>query len=202
MPRLSQAMSFALVGSALVAFASAAASESCHEEPQPRAGGSFIQVADVPAASAAQSSASLTKTGAPPLKGRVVTLEAEEVSLENRVSILMETVGMTAEAAALLEKGEPYTRYMSLLHSQGEGSLKEAVGELETKVVALNSKILSLENQVAGNAFTAPSLLEKASKKTGQSGDGASLTSRIVALEEEVAKARSRVTSLEQTVSG
>jgi len=150
-------------------------------------------------------SSSRAKSAAPPLKGRVATLTAEVESLTSRVKTMLETVGAggTPAAAAALElegvlgKEAPYARYTALLHSgkMDEGSLKEDIAALETKVSDLKSKLLLLEKQVVG------SLLQKSSS-TGAGSDPTTLSSRVVALEKDVGDMRTRVTSLEQTVAG
>lgn len=144
-----------------------------------------------------------------PLKGRVVTLEAEVVSLTDRVSVLSASVGVSGAAPAefaqkisLLGQPKQYQHYASLLKigmadATSETSLKESVADLEGRCATLMSQVEGLENQVSGNGLTA--LIEM---QAGISAQESSLTSRVVALEDTVVNIRSRVTSLEQTVSG
>mmetsp|Transcript_72987 Transcript_72987/g.156298 ORF Transcript_72987/g.156298 Transcript_72987/m.156298 type:complete len:193 (-) Transcript_72987:104-682(-) len=189
------AMWTALVGAMVVMAVDSAAScgggkSTCAAEAGARPGGALLQTST-------EKGHEVAAHNQAPLKGRIVTLEAEVVSLGQRVDILSASVGGKASSseAALLGAG-PYDRYASLLHSKtSDAALQETVADLEQQVVDLNKKILQLENTVSGSAFSAPSLLEATSQ-------GASLSSRVVALEEEVAKDRSRVTSLEQTVTG
>merc|ERR1712151_423611 len=141
----------------------------------------------------------------PPIKGRLVTLEAEVAGLESRIEVLKKEVGANPLAgdgaggeAALLER-KAYADYAKLIRSKGD-DLMSTVAELETKMHAVESDIQELENHVKGNLFSAPSLLSIASEK--EDGVGVSLESRTTALEHAVSVARTRVTSLEQTVVG
>jgi len=80
--------------------------------------------------------------------------------------------------------------------SSRTGSIKGRVAAIEADVAALNSKLETLENQVAGRDFDEDiSLLEK---RRG----GPSLKGRIVELEDAVDKMRTRVSTLEHTVMG
>ena len=130
------------------------------------------------------------------------------------MSILAE-VGATAGAApavespALLEQQviekdvALFRDYTILLRAHSDlGSLASTTSELEAKMATVQSDIQTLHNQVAGNAFSAPSLLETEATKVGSQSAGSSLESRIVALEHEVENARSQVTSIEQVVVG
>lgn len=170
---------------------------SCAEVP--RSGSALLQT----------SSASVTA----PLVGRVLTLEAETTSLESRVSALQDSLGVTGgadlgggegDAATLqMHRKEPYARYALLLRSIAKSdtsTLKEDVASLETRAAAVKSSILTLENQVSGNAFTAKYSLLANTVKGAQKGT--SLESRVEALEEETSEFRTKVTSLEQTVVG
>lgn len=123
-----------------------------------------------------------------------------------------------------------FSDYSVLLRSKNDlGSLKLSVSDLEKKMGTVKSDIQLLENQVSGNAFAAVSLLAEdadiaddgdEADEPDEAGeaeelvapsllaidahkeDGSSLESRTVALEREVAEARSRVTSIEQVVVG
>lgn len=150
---------------------------------------------------------------AAPLKGRLVTLEAEVAGLEGRIGALKTEVGATAgaaaEAPALLEKDNIEERtalfadYASLLRDHSDlGSLASTTSDLEAKMATVRSDIQQLHNQVSGNAFSAPSLLSTYATKVASQSEGSSLESRIVALEHEVGNARTQVTSIEQVVVG
>merc|ERR1712003_168390 len=90
-----------------------------------------------------------------------------------------------------------YADYSALLRSKTDAdSLKQTVGDLETRMGKVKSDIQTLENQVSGNAFSAESLL--ATDAQVKRDSGSSLESRTVSLESEVADARTRVTSIEQ----
>mmetsp|Transcript_72988 Transcript_72988/g.156302 ORF Transcript_72988/g.156302 Transcript_72988/m.156302 type:complete len:196 (-) Transcript_72988:142-729(-) len=192
------AMWTALVGAMVVMAVDSAAScgggkSTCAAEAGARPGGALLQTSS-------EKGQEVAAHNQAPLKGRIVTLEAEVASLFTRVEILTDSVGKSLlqgapkEAALLGEK--PFERYASLLHSKSSDViLTQAVEELEMKVAKLKDDIQTLENSVAGNAFSAPSLMDVKAK-------GASLSVRVVALEDEVAKDRSRVTALEQTVVG
>merc|ERR1712194_794649 len=115
------------------------------------------------------------------------------------------------ESVALMEKdikthdaiatSSLYADYSALLRSKTDAeSLKETVGDLETRMGKVKSDVQMLGNQVSGNAFSAESWL--ATGVQVQKVSGSSLESRTVALEGEVADARTRVTSIEQVVVG
>merc|ERR1712194_162657 len=139
---------------------------SCPSEG-PRGGGAMIQ-----AGASASSQAA-------PLKGRLVTLEAEVAGLEGRIGALKTEVGATAgaapEAPALLEKDHIEERtalfadYASLLRDHSDlGSLASTTSDLEAKMAAVLSDIQQLHNQVSGNAFSAPSLLSTYATKVAR----------------------------------
>merc|ERR1712083_663028 len=136
----------------------------------PRSGGAMIQ--------------SVHGAKAPPLKGRLVTVEAEIALLEGRVAALMGEVGITADgtaaaAPAALVESSLFGSYAALLRSKGE-NLDATVTECETKMHKVNADILTLENKVSGNAFSkASSLLESTVKEHEY---GVSLDSRTVSL--------------------
>jgi uncharacterized protein YceH (UPF0502 family) len=166
---------------------------SCAEVP--RAGSAMIQTASASASAGA------------PLQGRVATLEAEMTSLEGRLSALQDSLGVSGGAAAAVaevqvDKKEPYAKYALLLRSKSDSAaLKDDIASLESRAAELKSKILTLENQVSGNAFAVKfSLLSEGGDKGAHKGT--SLESRVEALEEETSQFRTRVTSLEQTVVG
>jgi len=184
---------FILAWLAALAVASPSAADACAQDRSlcaaARAGAAMLQTAS-------------GKVGQAPLKGRVVTLEAEVTSLTERVKVMMDTVGTASDAAALLGKEEPYAEYTALLKSsvkegeaEGEEALTAAVAALETKAAELKSKILLLENQVVG------SLLQKEQAAASRS-EPTSLSSRVESLEDDVEAMRTKVTSLEQTISG
>jgi cell division septum initiation protein DivIVA len=144
--------------------------------------------------------------GDAPLKGRVTTALAEVASLQERVDALMQDVGVgavalqkeTATAPAtntVLDKTALYARYKELLHTKKyeEGAIKDDVATLENDCADLKSKILMLENQVQGGT----SLLAKVSEDPTTS-----LSSRVEAVETDIADFRTRVSSLEQVVAG
>merc|ERR1712203_1134170 len=119
--------------------------------------------------------------------GRLATLEAEVAGLEGRVGVLKTEVGAassgsaTEVSAALLERGAEeksgslFADYAKLLASKTTvDSLKATTEELESKVATLLSNIEMLENQVAGNAFSAPSMLAMDAKTRSQA-EGSSL---------------------------
>merc|ERR1712039_610462 len=153
---------------------------------------------------------------AAPLKGRLVTLEAEVAGLEGRINTMKAEVGATAGGGAevaptLLEKEKKehnsalFGDYLALLRSGSDlASLTATISDLEGKMATVKSDIQFLENQVKGNAFAfaAQSLLETKNDKTSSGLKGSSLESRTVALEDEVANARTRVTAIEQAVVG
>jgi chromosome segregation ATPase len=147
-----------------------------------------------------------------PLQGRVTTLMAEVASLQGRVGGLMEDVGVTGEAAALQKRvassnfaNSPlakkalgttalYARYKELLNTKKyeEGALKDDISTLEADCSQMRSNILLLENQVQDGA----------SLFASYAYNPTSLSSRVEALEKDVADFRTRVTSLEQVVAG
>merc|ERR1712083_1107092 len=148
---------------------------------------------------------------AAPLKGRLTTLTAEVAALEGRIGALKTEVGTAAgaaagdvaaaEAVAFVEQGTStsssrYASYAALL--SGTGSLKATVADLETRMGVVNSDIQQLQNQVKGRVA---SLLESDSHLKSESA-GSSLESRTIALEENVANAKTAVTNIEQVVVG
>jgi uncharacterized protein YceH (UPF0502 family) len=141
-----------------------------------------------------------------PLKGRITTAMAEVESLQGRVDVIMTEVGVngagleamqkdieTLYKTKVLGKAALLARYKELLHSKktDEASLKEDVATLEANCAELKINILMLENQVQG-----ASLIDKGSDSP------TSLSSRVEAVEKEIADYRTRVTSLEQVVAG
>jgi len=78
-----------------------------------------------------------------------------------------------------------------------DGTLKTIVEDLEVKIEDLKSKVLDLENMVSGTNHVAPVVSKPAGNETSSS-----LASRATVIELEVASLRTRVSSLEQTVSG
>jgi uncharacterized protein YceH (UPF0502 family) len=175
--------------------------QSCISRDAPQVGDAMIQTVATQA----------------PLQGRVTTLQAEVTSLQERVGALTESVGLSLifnyVSTAQVEKKDPYARYSKLLQStQDTQALTDDVAELETTVAEIESNLLQLENQVAGNAFTmkfgsssGAALLSAGSKREASKGGqdpSTSLSTRVVALEEEVSNCRTRVSSLEQTVVG
>merc|ERR1711948_171419 len=105
-----------------------------------------------------------------------------------------------AEIPALLEEGESkrngawYEEYAKTLRVHEDlGSLSSTTSELEGKMATVKSDIQTLQNQVAGNAFSASSLLETKAEDQGSKTTGSSLSSRVVALEHEVQTARTQV---------
>jgi chromosome segregation ATPase len=140
--------------------------------------------------------------GDAPLKGRITTALAEVASLQGRVDVLMSDVGVGSVALEkdtatnkVLDKTALYARYKELLHTKKyeEGAIKDDVATLENDCADLKSKILMLENQVQGGT----SLLAKVSEDPITS-----LSSRVVAVEKDIADFRTRVSSLEQVVAG
>merc|ERR1712217_419620 len=118
-------------------------------------------------------------------------------------------MGGEPAAAALLQKerdegkAKLFDDYTKLLQSKSDlSSLKETVATLETKMGVVKRDIQMLQNQVSGNAFSAPSLLATDAEKVEAHSDGSSLESRTIALEKAVSLARSQVTSIEQVVVG
>jgi uncharacterized protein YceH (UPF0502 family) len=171
--------------------------QSCAMFGSPRAGDAMIQTASASAQA--------------PLQGRVATLQAEVTSVEERVAALQESVGAGGGGAAAVQvdQKDPYAKYAKLLQSGYDSkALSDDVAQLETQVSEVESSILALETQVSGNAFNMKfesSLLSGGAQKvasTGSQEPSTSLSSRVVALEEEVKNCRTRVSSLEQTVVG
>merc|ERR1712039_386467 len=104
---------------------------------------------------------------------------------------------MGVRAQGVSASASRYEDYSTLIRSKGDGdSLKETVADLESRMGVIKSDIQTLQNQVAGNAFTAESLLATGAQKS----EGSSLESRTVALENEVEDARTSVSSIEQVV--
>merc|ERR1740127_365457 len=152
--------------------------------------------------------ASASGSSQAPLQGRVVTLEAEMTSLEERTTALEDSLGAGGGGAApaaelqMDKKKEPFAHYALLLKRANTDSaaLNEDIASLETRAAAVKSKILTLENQVSGNAFAVKMAL--LSEGVQGARKGSSLESRFEALEDETVDLRTRVTSLEQTVVG
>merc|ERR1712113_144139 len=104
-------------------------------------------------------------------------------------------------AAGLLESNSFYEDYAKLIRSKGD-NLEATLNELETKLHTVEGDVQTLENQVKGNLFAAPSLLEAQTAKEVSRHQGVSLETRTAALEHAVSLGRTRVTILEQTVVG
>merc|ERR1711948_50301 len=143
-------------------------------------------------------------------KGRLTTLEAEVAGLESRIGVLQTQVGTSplaggatagAEVAGLVESKSFYEDYAKFIRSKG-ADLEATLSTLETKMHTVESNIQTLENQVKGNLFSAPSLLEVEAAKEVNRHEGVSIETRTAALEKAVSLARTRVTTLEQTVVG
>merc|ERR1711862_203529 len=133
-----------------------------------------------------------------PLKGRLVTLEAEVAGLEGRINALQAELGTVSgasseEPAVLLETAQIkkhvalYGDYAKALRLREDlASLTTTTEELESKMATIHSDIQTLRNQVSGNAFGAPSLISTEATKLEYQLEGSSLRSRVVALEHEV----------------
>jgi hypothetical protein len=177
-----------LLGAALLGSAAAAAgSVACpSDEACPAAAGSaMLQTGAEKRGSQNQS---------PSIEGRVATIDAELASLENRVSIMMSTVGI--QGAALMAKSDGrYQRYKDLLRNKYDAqALVDVVQDLEAKADNVKASLTDVENMVSGSNLA---LVEKKTKQTPNS-----LTNRVTALEEVVSSLKDRATSMEEKITG
>jgi len=128
------------------------------------------------------------------IEGRVATLDAELTSLENRIGILMSTVGLQG-GAALLAKAGTYDRYKALLkNTYDDAAIVDVVSDLEAKADQVKSDITAVEDEVSGNQLV--SFLGKAKVADD------SLTNRVTSLEEVVSSIKDRTTAMEAKVTG
>jgi hypothetical protein len=168
-----------LLGAALLG--SAAAGSSCpSDEACPAAAGS------------AMLQTGLNK-GPLAIEGRVATLDAELASLDNRVTIMMSTVGL--QTAALMAKSEGrYDRYKALLKNKyDEQAIVDVVHDLEVKADNVKAHLTELEKAVSGSNLA---LIQKLEVKD------ISVTNRVIALEEVVSSLKDRARFMEEKITG
>jgi hypothetical protein len=169
-----------LLGAALLG--SAAAGSSCpgRSEACPAAAGS------------AMLQTGLNK-GPLAIEGRVATLDAELASLDNRVTIMMSTVGL--QTAALMAKSEGrYDRYKALLKNKyDEQAIVDVVHDLEVKADNVKAHLTELEKAVSGSNLA---LIQKLEVKD------ISVTNRVMSLEEVVSSLKDRARFMEEKITG